>query len=326
VSSTGKSYNYQVKSALVQKDLKRNCCRRSELSAFMHFRGSVIISHHKPSLSITVEGASLARYLFRLLKKVSGVTPHILLRKENRLGHSYFMVRLSDVYRLKKLLNALKIKQGSGWRITPPAPSPPVLARCCRRSYLRGAFLAAGSLNSPHSSYHLEIFSEYEVYSRTVKSLMDNFKLEGSLRQRKNGYYTYLKKADSIMEFLRIIGAHPALLQMENQRVLKSMRNQVNRMVNCETANLDKSLQAAQHQLAIIQKIDTLMGLENLAAPIREAAELRRYHPEASLKELGEMLEPPVGKSGMNHRFRKMSRLCKQLEEGAYRGDTCKTN
>ena len=314
-SSPKKSFNHQVKSTLVQKELSKPCCRRSELAAFIHYRGSVIISHQLTALSITVEGAPVARYIFRLLKKKAGVVPQVLYRKEPRLGQSYFLIKISNPLYLQKLLGALNIKNASTWSSALSLPVPSSQATCCCRSYLRGAFLVSGTMSAPSSSYHLEIFSEYEEYAHSISALMEKFGLNAGMRQRKNGYYIYLKKAESIMEFLRIIGAHPTLLQMENQRVLKSMRNHVNRMVNCETANLDKSLQAALHQLEIIQKIDRLLGLERLPTSLKEAADLRQKNPEASLKELGEMLTPPVGKSGMNHRFRKLQQLCNQLEK-----------
>ena len=312
-SSRG-AFNNQLKSSLVQVEMERHCCLRSELTAFLHLRGSVVISQGKAVLQVTAENAALARYLFRLFKLLGNIAPQIVYRRENRLPYSHFIVQVEEVQEAYQLLQALNMENSFSEEITLPLSELDHLSRCCKRSYLKGAFMAAGNMSDPASGYHLEIHSEYQAYAERLRKVMGDFHLQATVRQRKNGYYTYLKQADALIEFLRVIGAHPTLLQLENQRVLKSMRNQVNRMVNCETANLDKSLQASRSQLEVIEKLDRLLGLDNLPSSLGEAAELRLKNPEASLKELGEMLDPPVGKSGMNHRFRKMQRLTKQLE------------
>ncbi len=307
------SFSRQVKSELTRNWPERSCCRQAELSAFVHFRGYIIISNKKPTLDVVVEGSPVARHFFSLVKEIGGTPPQVIHYRGSRMETSYFILRVQEASRIENLLPSINIKEESSREPGLFTSENFNLSRCCRRSYLRGAFIAAGYLSSPRSGYHLEIFSEYEEYARVIKMIMYKFNIEAAVRKRKNGYYTYVKNADSITEFLRVIKAHHSLLQVENQRVFKSMRNQVNRVVNCETANLDKSLQASRYQLQVIDKIERLMGLENLPGSLREVARLRRNYPEASLKELGEMMHPPLGKSGMNHRFRKMEQISRKL-------------
>jgi len=307
------SFNSKVKSDLCRKTAEKNCCASAELVAFLHFKGYVNISNRKTAFHVVVEEAPVARYFFASWKKQAGSSPRVIYRKGSRLDYSCFILRLEDMSRAKKVLQAINASLGGRGEIDIHYVNVLDLPRCCRRSYLKGAFMASGYLSSPRSGYHLELFSEYERHILTLKELLSKFGVEAGVRERKNGYYIYIKKADSIMEFLRLISAHNTLLQMENQRVFRSMRNQVNRVVNCETANLDKSLQASRNQVEFIEKIDRTMGLDKLPKNLQEVARLRLSHPEASLKELGEMLYPPVGKSGINHRFRKLEEISRQL-------------
>ncbi len=163
--------------------------------------------------------------------------------------------------------------------------------KCCKRSYLRGAFLAGGSVNNPEtSSYHLEIFSLYKEHNDAICELMNGFDLNSKTLERRKGYITYLKEAEKITEFLNIIGAHNALLRFEDIRIVRDMRNSVNRLVNCETANLNKTIGAALRQIENIRYIDETVGLDILPDKLREIAQLRRDYQDVTLKELGEMV------------------------------------
>ncbi len=163
------------------------------------------------------------------------------------------------------------------------------------------------------SGYHLEINCGYREDALLIEQFMERFQIRAFIRERRQGYYVYLKHGESIAEFLRVIGAHNTLLELENFRIVKGIRNQINRLVNCDTANLDKIVTSSQQQIETIAKVERLIGLPNLPPSLREAACLRKKHPEASLKELGELLNPPLGKSGMNHRFRQLARLARKI-------------
>jgi DNA-binding protein WhiA len=184
---------------------------------------------------------------------------------------------------------------------------------CCKKSYLRGLFLAAGSIADPEKEYHLEISVNYENYAQELVELFAQFEIDIKLRQRNSNYLLYLKKSDDIIKVLNIIGAHSALLQFESTKVNKEVRNRVNRLVNCETANLNKTLEAARSQLEDIELIDHLEGLDNLSAGLEEIAQLRRNNPYASLRELGEMID--LTKSGVNHRFRRLQKKADKLRK-----------
>ncbi|MDN6631182.1 MAG: DNA-binding protein WhiA, partial [Staphylococcus equorum] len=187
-----------------------------------------------------------------------------------------------------------------------------------RRSYLRGAFLAGGSVNNPEtSSYHLEIFSLYEDHSEGITQLMNKYDLNAKHLERKKGSIAYLKEAEKISDFLSLIGGYQALLKFEDVRIVRDMRNSVNRLVNCETANLNKTVSASMKHVESIRLIDQEIGLDNLPERLREIARLRVEHQEVSLKELGEMMTSGnISKSGVNHRLRKLNEMADKLRSG----------
>jgi DNA-binding protein WhiA len=184
---------------------------------------------------------------------------------------------------------------------------------CCKKSYLRGAFLAGGSISDPEKTYHLEIICHSAALARKINGLLVDFGLNGKIIKRKNNYVVYLKEGENIVDFLNIIGAHNALLKLENIRILKDMRNNVNRLVNCETANLGKTINASVRQVENIKYIRDNLGFSSLPKNLREIAELRLQYTDANLKELGEMLSPALGKSGVNHRLRRLDKIADDL-------------
>jgi DNA-binding protein WhiA len=216
-----------------------------------------------------------------------------------------------------KILADLKIFDSEGReRISGISPSL-IVKPCCKRSYLRGAFLAGGSVNNPDSgSYHLEIMTTYHDHAESLQQLMEGYHLHPKMIERKKGYIVYMKEGDKIGEFLNIIGAHPSLLHFENVRIMKDMRNSVNRLVNCETANLNKTVQAAMRQKENIELIAEYHGLDNIPEKLREVAELRLQYPEVNFTELGELIPSgKISKSAVNHRMRKIDELAKQLRD-----------
>lgn len=186
---------------------------------------------------------------------------------------------------------------------------------CCRRAFLRGAFLAGGSISDPNKSYHFEIVCKTLEQAEQLRDIINSFAMEAKIVERKKHQVVYLKEGAQIVDMLNIMEAHVALMNLENVRILKEMRNSVNRKVNCETANISKTVNAAVKQLEDIVFIRDKAGLDSLPDNLREIALLRLENPDAPLKELGTFLDPPVGKSGVNHRLSRISEIAETLRE-----------
>ncbi len=184
---------------------------------------------------------------------------------------------------------------------------------CCKRAFLRGAFLASGSISDPAKSYHFEIVCQQPEQAELLKELLESFELDAKIVQRKKYHIVYLKEGAQIVDALNVMGAYVSLMNLENVRILKEMRGSVNRIVNCETANINKVVGAACRQVEDIRYIQSRIGLDELPPSLREMALLRLEYPDTSLKDLGELCDPPVGKSGVNHRLRKLGELAKKL-------------
>jgi hypothetical protein len=184
---------------------------------------------------------------------------------------------------------------------------------CCRRAYIRGAFLAAGSISDPSKSYHFEIVCVSMPQAEQLRDLMTGFETDAKIVERKGHFVVYLKDGSQIVDMLNVMEAYVSLMNLENIRILKEMRNSVNRKVNCETANISKTVSAAVKQIEDITKIRDTIGFDHLPPHLKEMALLRLEYPDAPLKELGAYLDPPVGKSGVNHRLRRLSEIADGL-------------
>lgn len=288
------------------------CCEKAELSALIRMNGSVEVSNQRIYLDVSTENAAIARRIFTLIKKMFGIHAELIVRKKMRLKkNNIYIVRIPE--RIQEVLSELNIVS-TGFHFTPGIDEKIIGSHCCKRAYLRGAFLAGGSVNNPEgSSYHLEIFSMYEVHCQAICDLGNSFDLNARCLERKKGYICYIKEGERIIEFLNIIGAHQALFKFEDVRIMRDMRNSVNRIVNCETANLNKTVGAAVRQIENIRLLEKEMGLENLPEKLREVAEVRLQHPDINLKEVGELLKGKVSKSGVNHRLRKIDELAEKV-------------
>ncbi len=309
------SFASETKKELTNLDIK-DCCAKAELSALIRMNGSMSFMNRKVVVDVQTENAAIARRIYSLIKREYDIPVELLVRKKMRLKkNNVYIVRMID--HAKELLEQLGIL-GDGFTFIRTISKQFTMRKCCKRSYLRGAFLAGGSVNNPEtSSYHLEIFSLYEEHNHSLCDLMNTFDLNAKSLERKKGYITYLKEGEKISEFLNIIGAHQALLHFEDIRIVRDMRNSVNRLVNCETANLNKTIGAAVRQVENIRYIQETVGLETLPEKLREIAELRITYQDVSLKELGEMLSGGgISKSGINHRLRKIDEIANKLRLG----------
>lgn len=311
----GMSFASETKKELTNLEIKP-CCTQAELSALIRMNGSMSFSNRKLIVDIQTENAAIARRIYTLIKKSYDVPVELLVRKKMRLKkNNVYIVRLSQ--RAKEILEDMKIL-GEGFTFIHDIASDLVKKKCCKRSYLRGAFLAGGSVNNPEtSSYHLEVASLYKEHNDSLCELMNKFGLNSKTLERKKGYITYLKEAEKITEYLNIIGAVNALLRFEDVRIVRDMRNSVNRLVNCETANLNKTIGASIRQVENIRYINDTVGLHILPEKLREIAELRLHYTDVTLKELGEMVSGgTISKSGINHRLRKIDEIAEKLRIG----------
>lgn len=310
------SFTSVTKQELTQQKPQRLCCKRAECSALVRLNGSIQLSRGTMTVEISTENPATARYLFSLIKDLYQVSPKVWVRKKAQLKKNrVYTLHLAD--RVQEILSDLKIIQGDQFERVMGISDELLAKPCCERSYLRAAFLAGGSVNNPNSgSYHLEIISTYQDHSEALCQLMNRYRLHAKIIERKKGYVVYIKEGDKIGEFLNVIGAHPSLFHFENVRIMKDMRNSVNRIVNCETANLNKTIQAAMKQIRNIEWIDQAIGLEQLPPKLQEVAEARLKYPEASLAELGELLPGgKISKSAMNHRLRKLNQMAEDLRK-----------
>ncbi|MFE5322857.1 DNA-binding protein WhiA [Paenibacillus sp. NPDC056579] len=305
------SFAAQTKKELtmIQSD---DCCEIAELSALIRMNGSVQLTNQRIVLDVSTENAAIARRMYSLLKKKFRVHTELLVRKKMRLKkNNVYIVRVPN--QVQEILSELHIVS-EGFIFTPGIERAIIQEDCCKRAYLRGAFLAGGSVNNPEgSSYHLEISSMYEEHCQALCDLANEFDLNARCIERKKGFVFYIKEGEKIIEFLNLIGAHQALLRFEDVRIMKDMRNSVNRLVNCETANLNKTIGAAVRQIDNIRLLQKEIGLENLPEKLREVAEIRLMHPDMNLKEVGDLLKGAVSKSGVNHRLRKIDELAEKI-------------
>jgi len=308
------SFSAATKNELARVLGRRLCCRVAELAALIRMDGSIQISGGRLiSLNIVTENAAVARKIFSMVKSQFNLHTEVLVQRKTRLRkNNVYLVRIPPQQGVNMLLNRLGMIDENG-RLINDVREDLLKKECCRRAYLRGVFLGGGSVNSPEGNYHLEVITDNEKHARYIGRLMQRLRLPAKESERKNWHVVYLKGSEQIVRFLNIIGAHAALLSFENARIYKDMRNQVNRLVNCETANLNKTVNASVRQLENIKLVKDTVGFEHIPVSLREVAELRVEYPDASLKELGDFMQPRLGKSGINHRLRKIEEIAEKI-------------
>ncbi|MFD2208343.1 DNA-binding protein WhiA [Virgibacillus halophilus] len=292
------------------------CCMQAELAALIRMNGVISFSQRRYTLDVQTENAAIARRIYTLIKAKYTMPLELLVRKKMKLKkNNVYIVRLKE--EVQEMLQDLEIFQGP-YQFSRSIPKVYVEKDCCLRAYLRGAFLAGGSINNPEtSSYHLEIFNIYEEHNHALCEALNRFNLNARELERKNGFIVYMKEAEKITAFLSIIGAHNALFKFEDVRIVRDMRNSVNRLVNCETANLNKTIGAAFRQIENIKFIDESVGLHKLPDKLKEIAIVRVEHSDVSLKELGELIPSgKISKSGVNHRLKKIDEFAEKIRQG----------
>ena len=287
------SFSAEVKEELEKLLPGARHCQLAELAAIIHF-GCRLLTEKNGETVIAVhsENEAVSRKYFTLLRKT-------------------FIINTNS----EKVLQAVKIYNDKKQiRLLSEGVSPLLIKNsCCRRAYLRGAFLCAGSMSDPQKSYHIEFVCEWEQQALQIKEVLHSFELDARIVKRKKYFVVYLKEGAGIVDLLNIIGAHISLMNLENLRIEKEMRNSINRQVNCEAANITKTVNAASKQTEDILLLKKHYGLSNLPENLRQMAQIRLEHPDSPLQELGSYLNPPVGKSGVNHRLRKLSEMADKV-------------
>lgn len=285
------SFSHNVKEELAKHTNIARHCRVAELSAILHFCGQY--GKDKDGaffVGFQTENESTVTKAFTLLKKAFNIDAGLPVEDE-----------------------ALELLFETMGDLSAPVDESLLRNNCCKRAFLRGAFLGVGSMSDPEKGYHLEFVCTDEAKALQLQEIMGQFQVDAKIILRKKYFVVYIKESESIVELLNIMEAPVALMNLENLRILKDMRNSINRKVNCEAANINKTVSAANRQIEDIEYLRDHYGLQNLQPGLRQMAEVRLEYPEASLKELGEILDPKVGKSGVNHRLRKLSELAEKM-------------
>lgn len=311
------SFSGNVKDELAGHVNMARHCQIAELAAILQFCARIEKNENgENALVVNAENEVIVKKCFTLLRKTFNIETSAIKNDENtgiKLEHS--TISITNQSLVWNIFQALKLIGDNGMFYGFEEPVNPLLVKnsCCRRAFLRGAFLCVGSMSDPVKGYHLELVTDNERKAFQIQQIIREFELDAKIIRRKKYFVVYLKEGSNIVDFLNICEAHVSLMQFENERIVKEMRNSINRRVNCETANISKTVNAAAKQISDIEKIRDRVGFSNLPQNLREMALVRMEYPDASLKELGQYLVPPVGKSGVNHRLRKLSEIADEI-------------
>lgn len=313
------SFSKDVKDELSKQISSARHCQIAELAAMISLCGRIIITENdRYILKIHTENLTVARKYFTLIKKTFNINTEISIKRNNFLKRSkIYSLIIMDHDIVIKILQATKlIDEDKEIKENLSLMNNLIIQNaCCKRAFIRGAFLANGSMSDPEKTYHFEIVAPNEPKARQLQEIINSFDIDAKIVIRKKYFVIYVKEGSQIVDLLNIMEAHVALMNLENVRILKEMRNSINRQVNCEAANINKTVVAATKQIDDIIYIKSQIGFSELSEGLEEIANLRIEYPDASLKELGALLSPPIGKSGVNHRLRKLSILADNLRE-----------
>lgn len=304
------SFSSNAKAEACRTQLTGECCELSELSAILHTAGMINISEGVLSLRIDTENAAVARRAFLLIKHLYGIHTGTQMHS-NPLKHNHiYSLLIQEGARMVVLDTHLIDEEG----LLHGAEASFIKNRCCKIAFLRGAFLGGGSVTNPEKRYHMEFVCSQKEFAEGLLNIIKELGVLAKMIQRSSSFVVYLKESSSIITLLTMIGAHSSILSIENIRIMKSVKNSVNRKVNCETGNLSKTVNASLKQQYDIEYIRTHMGLDKLSRGLREVAEARLNNPDASLKELASAID--ASKSGVNHRLRKLGDIAEELRSG----------
>ncbi len=313
------SFSSTTKNELSRLPIESRCCAIAELAAIVRMCGTIQISGmRRVNLKFATENAAIARRIFTLLKMLYNTDVEVMVRRNRQLKkNNNYLIVINSTDITKAILEDVGFLTNEDigfYDASYKIPENLIKNRCCKRAYIRGAFLGGGSISNPEKTYHMEFVTNSEEHGLDLSNIINSFDLSSKIVIRKDNYVVYIKEGEQLVDILNIMGAHQALLKFEDIRVFKDVRNNINRLVNCETANLGKTIDASLRQVENIEYIDNRIGIKKLPKNLQEIALLRLEYREASLKELGTKLNPPVGKSGVNHRFRKIEEIAEELK------------
>jgi hypothetical protein len=318
------TFSSKIKDELSRTEIADAASAEAEVAAFVRTVGYITIKGmNKVEFEFATENAAVARRIFRVLKTAYDINATVSVSKSNRLKKQNNYIIKIDESTTKKLLVDTQIVKNNDFNIVSfnyEVPEELLHSDLCKRAYIKGSFMGSGSISNPERSYHAEFVSNREIQSKTLQVLLKGYGISGKNIYRKNNYVTYVKESEQISDLLALMGANNAVLNFENIRAIKETRNQINRVINCETANLDKIVDTSMRQINNIKILKKHKVIDQLPDNLRELAYLRLKHSNASLKELGQMLSPPLGKSGVNHRLRKIEEIAEDLIEHEKRG------
>lgn len=307
------SFSSDIKHELARINLPRACCKKAELSAIIKFDGSFhILGQGKFALHSACQDPAIARKTVKLITELFDLEHEVAVKRSPfKKGHDYLIYAPSQP-KLNQALNEIGILDDK-MLIVPSFLYRLVRKDCCAASYLRGAFLGGGSMGDPAKGYHFELNTDNGRLATDLINLFERFKINAGLSMKGKKYVIYIKDGEGVSKLLALTGGHESLLKLEDVRVVKDVRNSVNRLVNCDTANLKRSVQATISQLESIELIDKEVGLNNIPSALFEIAQKRVEFPEANLAELGELCEPKLTKSAVYHRIRRIKNLAGKL-------------
>ena len=300
------SFANDVRNELNRIMPEKECCRKAELSALLLTSAQIQRQESGYHLEAVVEKASTARKIFKMLKEQS-LQPLVRMEKRKIFNKTRVYI-VNTPLRGEQELNILKslVILDGDLNIKPAVQQNLITRSCCKKAFLRGIFLNRGFINRPEGEYHLEMVINDARLAAELQKILQRFKIPARLGERKNNLFLYIKESEKIADFLRVVGASNALLEFENVRIIKSMRNDVNRQVNCETANLAKTVDASVRQTNLIKALLEKEGWERIPPQYIQLVQLRIDFPDSSLAELGKLMEPPLSKSGAAYRMRRL--------------------
>ncbi len=313
------SFSTDTKNELARSIPEKKCCQLAEIAGFLRGAGSLrLAGGGRFRIVCTTDNPAVARHYKKLIKSYFRVDAGIEVEDTAALrrGHVYSLTIDPDMKSesILRETGILLVKEGSNY-ISDGIYQDVVKKKCDRRSYLRGAFMACGSVTDPRKEYHLDFTVEHEQLAEDIRKLIGTFEdLEGKITRRKEKYVVYMKRSEYISDMLALIGADSSVLALENTRIAKEVRNKAQRLLNCDGANTDRTVNAAEKQLDAIRKLKEAGMLDSLSEKLAEVAELRLENPDASLAELGEMMDPPLKKAGINSRLKRIMEASRSLQ------------
>lgn len=296
------SFSREVKLELAEHVGKARHCQLAEFAALISHEARIISDGKETHMLFQSENDLTQKKYFTLLAKTTNINSNGLELSQEEAKE---VLTTTKMWKEKDGISSLRMDVVDGLLLQ---------QTCCKRAFIRGAFLASGSISDPNKGYHFEIVCNSLEQGQQLQELIMSFGIDAKIVERKKHYVVYLKEGAQIVDMLNIMEAHVALMQLENVRILKEMRNSVNRKVNCETANISKTVNAAVRQVEDIELIMKTSGLSSLPDNLREIAQARLDYPDMPLKDLGQQLTPPIGKSGVNHRLRRISEIAEKLK------------